>query len=70
MTQQFFIMSLKRFRTQSPAIKYENPRWTISSTPVEAPEGTQQWEQLRSKAPAVLVIPVNEEQKNWDYRAK
>jgi 8-oxo-dGTP pyrophosphatase MutT (NUDIX family) len=56
-------MSIEQFRTQPATVKYENRRWAISSTPVEAPEGVQYWEQLRSKAPAVLVIPVNDEGK-------
>lgn len=52
-------MRIKPFKKQSSKIHYSNKRWKVISTLVHTPDGDQSWEQLVSKAPAVVIIAVN-----------
>jgi len=54
-------MDIKKFTTGHPETKYSNRRWEIKSTPVFTTDGELYWEQLRSLAPAVVVVPVNDD---------
>jgi len=56
-------MGIEQFKTSGSEIKHSNHRWIIQSTRVLTPDGDQEWEQLKSVAPAVVIVPVNNEGK-------
>jgi 8-oxo-dGTP pyrophosphatase MutT (NUDIX family) len=53
----------ERFETGNSLTKFSNSRWRVASTEVFTPDGMQVWNTLISNAPAVVIVPVNDEGK-------
>lgn len=56
-------MASQEFNTNPAGTKYEHQKWTIEATSIITPNGERIWEQLRSRSPAVVIVPINQEGK-------